>query len=407
MKRLSIFASVACLCTLGFVWTVSAEPLMEVGYYKGNGAAERTISVRGNPFDIDLLIISRIDGTAVNPSSVWATSSMGQGLSKAVPNTAALNDKRVKSVGKGSFVVTKDDWVNASEGEYVWLAVNADPDFMVVGEYEGNRDKNEDTIQDVTWGNFPIWTPDMVVVLPAEALQGAFATVDFPTGKSLKFSVSNYEQARIVAFNETGFTVGNNNDVNKLGNKYHYIALKNKDGFFKTGMATNEGAPQTIDTDGLMPGIIIAKSPGKGAAIRMRDMAEDYEFSMPNSTTLGGQKLEGGITEVDSENSTFSIGADSKFSSSGKEIFWFGFQALQRDPDCVDCELDLGPVEASVIDTLADSKLDAEEPDGEEQGDEEDGCSCHHAPHDSPEGLVLWLLALGAFLIWRRTRIRR
>lgn len=137
--------------------------------------------------------------------------------------------------------------------------------------------------------------PDLVIVKAVFDRHGLCRTSAMPAGLSKKLGDNKVlDVNRITSLDLDGFTVGGDDDVNKAGEEYYWVAMKARPGFLEVGQYTGDGGSfRMIPTNGFTPnaGLIMAAE-GDLPVYRQEDMplytgiALDGTGPIPNSISM-------------------------------------------------------------------------------------------------------------------------
>lgn len=215
---------------IGSALAVHENPLMNIdsGTYIGTGIDNKKITLGFKP---DMVLIKG------PPShSVIRTSTMAGDSSKHLASPFVTFANAIKSLDNEGFTLGTDPSVNCPPGSnppgcplavttYYYLAVGQKDGQFAAVSYQGNG-----TDQNISVG----FAPDMVFLFSGSAdeptLGAVWRTSDMTAGKSQPMDLALADNM-ITAFGLDGFSVGADNDVNKLGITYHAIAIKSSGAF--------------------------------------------------------------------------------------------------------------------------------------------------------------------------------
>jgi hypothetical protein len=183
---------------------------MVTGTYVGNEADDRAIT--GVAFRPDVVIVKG----DVKKDAVIRTSSMTGDLSKMMKGGDKMEADLIQSLDPFGFTVGTHDAVNKNGVAYYWAAFRAVEGQMELGTYIG------DDSGDIDITGLCI-TPALVLVMSEDKKEAVFRVDPWPD--TFDFNNGGAEKDCIASpFLTDGFRVGQDDRVNKTGDKYHYIA---------------------------------------------------------------------------------------------------------------------------------------------------------------------------------------
>jgi hypothetical protein len=210
---------------------------MAAGTYTGNGSDNRSIDAGFQP---DLVIVK-----ASTTQIGWArTSTMSGDSSKPLTGATALATNRIQSFASNGFVVGTDGAVNTSGTTYYWQAFKADSAVLKLGSYTGNGA----SARGITGVGF---TPEYVAVLSAGGQRANQRYAGMTRG--FQFDADTGQTNRVSSLDADGFTVGNNDDANRNGTVYHYVAFNETSGSVKQGSYAGNGSSRSVTGVGFSP----------------------------------------------------------------------------------------------------------------------------------------------------------
>jgi hypothetical protein len=196
------------------------------GSYTGDGLDTRSIT--GVGFQPDIVIIRADAGRR----AVIRTADMPADRAKATTSGSALAADLIESFSSDGFVVGTDALTNASGTAYHWIAMKEGSNVQA-GTYTGDGADN----RDITGLPFQ---PDWVMTI-SDGDADVFRPGPLAGDASYRLQGTGTIANRIQALNADGFEVGTDNDVNRSGYAYYWIAFD----------ATSKVAVGTYTGDGL------------------------------------------------------------------------------------------------------------------------------------------------------------
>lgn len=183
---------------------------LATGSYVGDDVDGRAIT--GIGFQPDVVFIK----TELGRPGIVRTSTMSGDSAKVLPQGAVLRSNRIQSLTADGFTVGDHNQVNNNGEMYYWIAMKAGPE-LAVGTYVGNTNDN----RSITGVGFqPVW-----VITLGDGENSWFRAGGQTGDSSFNVTGGNANTNRIQAFEADGFQIGGNNDVNRNGVTFHYIAL--------------------------------------------------------------------------------------------------------------------------------------------------------------------------------------
>lgn len=239
---------------------------IQTGSYVGDGTDNRAIT--GIGFQPDLILLK--DDTSIGQEGViMKTSSMTGEHTLALAETDfTLNSNHIQSLDSDGFTIGSDQDVNMANVEYFYIAIGGSncsaTGTFCVGSYTGNG-----TSQSISTVGF---SPDMVAVkkyIPPPAgpqSLGVWKSTSMTGTQTNYFSATaSLASGGITSLDASGFSIGNNADVNSNFGQYVYFAFKEVSGAFDvgtyTGNATDNRNITSTDDAGLtfLPDAVLVK----------------------------------------------------------------------------------------------------------------------------------------------------
>ena len=310
----------------------------KIDKYTGNGSANGPIIETG--FEPAFVMIKNTDGS--DSWDRWYISDnkrLTDGYLYANENLAEQSYQAIKMLSNGFEVITNDTGVNQSSNTYLYLAIAADPDqtdptvdnsFDVV-TYTGN-----DSSQDIETDFKPdlVWIKRRTSSEPHaiyDSIRGINKQLSSDSAGAEATNSSPYEG--FTAFNDNGFTVGNNGGTNRAPNNYVAWVWKagdhddnlpqiNTEGTIDSTVSVNDAAGFSIvkytgnETASQTVGHGLSSSP-EIAFIKQLDGGRDW--TVPLFTQTSGDYLHlnarnGKQTDTNKwsavSSTTFTVGAD-------------------------------------------------------------------------------------------------
>ena len=179
------------------------------GTYAGDGSDGRQIAGLGFPPDVVFL---KADDTR---AGVIRSITMAGDAAKDVSTGGSLQANLIESLDADGFTIGSDNKVNKNGKDYYWVALKAGSD-LSVGSYTG--DASDD--RSITGVGFqPVW-----VITMGDGQKAFFRPASLTGDNSYKMTVKVKKTNRIQTLEADGFQIGSNNEVNKSGTTFHYIA---------------------------------------------------------------------------------------------------------------------------------------------------------------------------------------
>jgi len=205
----------------------SHRMLLDTGAYVGNGAHGRPIAGLGFQPDVVIVKADRDEG------AVCRTASMEGEIVKHFTGGFTVQGNRILAFTEDGFTVGDDSDVNHAGDDYYWIAFKAYPGEMAYGSYWGNGG-DDHAIDGLGFA------PDYVLVL-GEGDSEVWQRSALMTGDtSLPFE-GDPASNRIQSLGADGFTVGDDDEVNRPGTLYHYVTWRELPGRLELGSYTGNG----------------------------------------------------------------------------------------------------------------------------------------------------------------------
>jgi hypothetical protein len=188
------------------------------------------------------------------------------------------------------------------------------------GSYTGNGSDN----RGITGVGFQ---PDVVIVKSDDTSGVAEIRTSTMTGDNTKplTGATALTSNLIQSLDSDGFTLGNNNAVNRNGHAFHWVAFKSYTGHMSLGTYTGNGSSKSITGLGFSPEYAMVLSAASTAAVqRMSAMTRTFTFGADTGSTTG-------ITSLDSNG--FSVGSSSSVNSNAAT---YHYVAWNEDVDEMD-----------------------------------------------------------------------
>ena len=214
-------------------------------------------------------------------------------------------------------------WATASSGAS-WTASKSNPSNaftaastfpgirVASGSYTGNGSNN----RAITGVGFQ---PDVAIVKSDDNSGAAQIRTSTMTAGNSKPMTGNtaLQGNRVQSLDSDGFTVGNNNDVNKNSQTYHWVAMKAHTGHMALGSYTGNGTSKSITGVGFSPEYaIVLPNAAQAAVQRMSAMTRTFTFGADTGITTG-------ITSLDSDG--FSVGNSVTVNSNAATYYYIAW----------------------------------------------------------------------------------
>ncbi|MBL9181935.1 MAG: cadherin-like beta sandwich domain-containing protein [Verrucomicrobiaceae bacterium] len=250
LLRASNCSLLARLCLLFTSLSLVAHAASISGSYTGNGSSQNITTVGFQP---DIVIIKDEIAPAAGTSAGMQIRTSTMSFTKHFGQTAAgsTSTNRITGFLSNGFSVGSDSTVNATGIKYNYLAIKTVSGESTVGTYSGDSVDNR-TISGLGF------QPDFVMTMDSNGTSSGWTTNLMPADTTFTWDFSPFANG-IQALSAGGFELGNDAKVNTTGNTYHYIALKNVAGKFKTGSYVGTGANQSFTGMGFRPEALFVK----------------------------------------------------------------------------------------------------------------------------------------------------
>jgi hypothetical protein len=235
---------------------------MITGTYSGNGQDNRPITEVG--FQPDVVIIKG----DIRREAVIRTATMVGDMSKALTSSSAATTNMVQSLDTEGFTIGNTQTVNKGNITYYWAAFRAVSGQMKLGSYTGDGVAGHQ----ITSVGFE---PDLTIIMPA----GNLEVVHKSSASTLSFNFSGDDGSSnciLDPFLADGFSLGDDDRVNRNGDLYFYVCWTNVAGVQTVGSYTGDGFDDRDVTGlGFQPEyVIVASTPtGPGALPAHQRMA--------------------------------------------------------------------------------------------------------------------------------------
>jgi len=229
---------------------------MATGSYIGNGTDNTIISLGFQP---EMIIIKdNITNSVFKTTSLLGDATLflgsGGGGVPAFPYA-------IQSLDVNGFTLGTNDTVNNQSIVYHWIAFRDNgANIFTQGKYIGNG----------TAGTFisTPFSPDLVWIKHDGTIwANAVYRDSLETGDQTHeaATTNGYQTNRITALNSTGFTIGDQDQVNKLGDSYYYFAFRQSNQF-KIGSYIGDGSDnRPISGIGFQPSFVHVQNATVGA----------------------------------------------------------------------------------------------------------------------------------------------
>lgn len=166
--------------------------------------------------------------------------------------------------------------------------------------------------------------PDFVVI-KADMNENAVVRSSTMVGDATKplGSATPIQSDRIVSLDINGFTVGGDNDVNKVATTYYWVAFRGAPGEMVTGSYTGNGASgRTISGLGLQPAfVIILPEHNQHAGQRFNYQSSDRSFRFDNSAE-GSNRIQSFVADG------FTVGSDNSVNQSDRVFHYVAWKEV-------------------------------------------------------------------------------
>jgi uncharacterized repeat protein (TIGR01451 family) len=197
-----------------YYWTaLEADPVTVVtGNYTGDGSETRLISAAG--LDMAAVLVF----PRGNKESIFRHADM-TGQESAQFNGSTLNDG-ITATGSDGFYVGSNDRVNQAGEDFYFLVIGAQSGAVVHGTYVG-----DETLDRAFTGLG--FEPDFLMVGNSAGQPFVNRTADLTGNATLYFKNTALEADLITSLDADGFTIGDQDPVNKSGESYYWLGLVN------------------------------------------------------------------------------------------------------------------------------------------------------------------------------------
>jgi len=224
------------------------------------------------------------------------------------------------AIGAALALVLIAAWATASSGAS-WTASSSNPSnaFSAASSFPGIRVASGSYTGDgnnsraITGAGFQ---PDLVIVKSDDNSGAAQIRTSTMTAGNSKPMTGNtgLQGNRITSLDSDGFTIGSNNDVNRSGRTYHWVAMKSHTGHMALGSYAGNGTSKSITGLGFSPEYAMVLPDAAQAAVqRMSAMTRTFTFGADTGITTG-------ITSLDSDG--FSVGNSATVNSSATTYYY-------------------------------------------------------------------------------------
>jgi len=284
------------------------------GSYVGN-ETPRSILIGWQP---DVVVVKGDNGY----QAFLKTVDMPAGASKGASNDAALVTSCITGFIATGFTVGADISVNQIGVTFVWFALQSAANEVATGSYVGNGIDATDIA--VGLGAAPI----LVITMPADAADCRIRMDDYGNAFSPKLVGLVGDAVGLEALYNSGFTVGTDIDVNRVGKTYYWIAVREVAGFSTHGTYAGNGTDDrnlavgggVVPAVVLLTGCMTAWTGWYHPEFRVTAQAEDKcsqfthrAFLSDNIQTMGA--------------ATFQVGQDANANANAKPYYWIAFTA--------------------------------------------------------------------------------
>jgi hypothetical protein len=211
-----------------------------------------------------------------------------------------------------SFSATKSNPSNT------FTAASSFPGIRVAsGSYTGNGNDN----RGITGVGFQ---PDVVIVKSDDNSGAAEVRTSTMSGDNTKpmTGATALTANLIQSLDANGFTLGDDNAVNRNNRAYHWVAVKSYSGHMSLGTYTGNGTSKSITGLGFSPEYVMVLPAATTAAVqRMSAMTRTFQFGADTGSTTG-------ITSLDSNG--FSVGSSASVNSN---LATYHYVAWNEDVD--------------------------------------------------------------------------
>jgi hypothetical protein len=222
-------------------------------------------------------------------------------------------------------------WTTASSGAS-WTASTSNPSnaFSASSSFPGIRVASGGYTGNGTDGRAITgvgFQPDVVIVKSDDNSGVAEIRTSTMAGDATKPMTGNTALTAnlIQSLDSNGFTLGNDNAVNRNGRAYHWVAMKSYTGHMALGSYTGNGTSKSISGLGFSPEYAMVLPAANTAAVqRMSAMTRTFTFGADTGSTTG-------ITSLDSTG--FSVGNSSSVNTNAATYHYI---AWNEDVDEMD-----------------------------------------------------------------------
>ncbi|MFH1843964.1 MAG: DUF11 domain-containing protein, partial [bacterium] len=285
------------------------------GQYNGSGIDGLNINAVG--FQPDVVIIKG----DVNKTAYIRTATLAGDLSKKMKDNAFPEANVVQTFTANGFVLGDHDAVNLPGVTYTWMAFQAAPGEMRIDTYIGN--KTDDTsIEGIGF------EPAYLIVFSGGDKLCLQRFAGMATDDCSNFENDGLVHNRIQDFAADGFQIGDDDEINENGTRFHYVAWKLNASQVRVGSYLGNGIDGFGVTGfGYAPQYVIIKSeegkPGvhRAEAIGAGDETQHFEDTI---------NFVNGIQQLDTDGIV--LGNDDTVNKADDRYHYAAF-ATRTDPD--------------------------------------------------------------------------
>lgn len=299
------------------------------GSYMGDASDDRAITGAG--FQPDFVLIKNVDAVSTGDRRVRALfresyGDMTSSLNHAVDNAANI----IQSLDSDGFTVGSSNVSNGSTNNIYWVALGGATDPSGSGAFTVSSGSYTGTGSSlaVTGVGFK---PDLVIIKQAGTQVAYFAHMLMPSGvTSALGSVTSDITDGITSFDNDGFTVGVNANLNTASSTYYYQAYANAfnphENSGSTDFAIGAYYGNAVDSRDIKPlsnsfdFVTVKRSGASGATWFTTSMSADSSATFTN-----GSQLTNNIQALGTNS--FQVGTDSRVNNNLSHYWFFAFNS--------------------------------------------------------------------------------
>jgi hypothetical protein len=326
MKRLLGLLALLVVCTASIGSTLSSPGLARFTDGKGSSASSFSTGTLQPPASVaaasgSSIVISWSTAPSLNGAGYRILRSATSGgpytqVGQVTPATATSYTDTPATPGTYYYVVRSyfQGWESANSNQASATSATPQPLRLATGTYTGNGADN----RSITGTGFQ---PD-VVIIKCDCGQATILRTSVMSGDAAKIltNASALTPNLIQSLNTNGFTIGNDNRVNRNGNTYHWTALQAGSALSVGSYVGNGTDNRSITGVGFRPEWVLTMGDGENSFFRPDGLSGDRSYNVTANNSVANR-----IQALEADG--FQLGSHNDVNQNGRTYYYVAFNS--------------------------------------------------------------------------------